>query len=93
MSILDPVRAGLVPTGPEYEWSSAAAHCADVRCDPLLDAWTWSELVKANDWADVLQAGVPDDTASRLRQATDSGAPLGDLPSHIRARGGSPWSC
>jgi putative transposase len=75
---LNPVRAGLVPNAVDYQWSSAAAHVASIDSDPLLDSWIWSELALAGDWADGLRAGVPDETAARLRQATFCSEPFGD---------------
>ena len=35
---LNPVRAGLVRSAVEYEWSSAAAHAANIDSDQLLDS-------------------------------------------------------
>ena len=75
---LNPVRARMVESAVEYEWSSAAAHRFGVEADPLLDDWAWNELHLQGDWADVLEVGVPDATAEELRRATEAGLPLGD---------------
>jgi putative transposase len=54
---LNPVRAGLVRTTEEYEWSSARAHLSAADGDPLVDAWAWGELGLAEAWAQILAAG------------------------------------
>jgi len=71
---LNPVRARLVGSVRQYRWSSARAHLRGeddslVRVKPLL------ELVP--DWRALLQSGLPDETAAKLRQHERTGRPLG----------------
>jgi putative transposase len=75
---LNPVRAGLVGRGPQYPWSSAAAHGSGTVEDPLIDSWAWSETGLASDWEERLQAGSAGARDVDLRRATYSGLPFGD---------------
>lgn len=92
---LNPVRARMVSSALEYEWSSAAAHSFGVASDPLLDDWAWSELHIRDDWADVLEVGVPDATADGLRRATEAGLPFGEeeFVRRLQRQAGRQLSC
>ena len=72
------MRAGLVRTTQEYEWSSARAHLSAGDGDPLVDAWAWGELGLAEAWAQILAAGGGRGDDEELREATHGGLPFGD---------------
>jgi REP-associated tyrosine transposase len=72
---LNPVRAGLVNTPRQYQWSSAAAHLrgkddALVRVRPLLHL--------APDWRRFLNRVVREDDLKALRSHELTGRPLGE---------------
>ena len=73
---LNPVRAGLVASAAEYEWSSARAHLFGandrlVRVEPL--------LTRVPAWAAFLGTNREPELLERLRRHAASGMPLGDL--------------
>jgi putative transposase len=77
---LNPVRAHLAQTAQEYQWSSARAHVSG--CDPndILDLDWWKTSKLGADWDARLSAGIADDLAAALRDATISGQPPWQLP-------------
>lgn len=72
---LNPLRARLVRSAPEYAWSSARAHVSG--CDPtgVLDLDWWKASGLAADWRVFLSAGLRDELADEVREATLSGQP------------------
>ncbi len=58
---LNPVRAGLVQTAQDWEWSSARAHAGVVLCDGVLDRG-WRERMPdgwdIERWKEVLAGGA-----------------------------------
>ena len=71
----NPVRAGLIGRGEDYEWSSAAAHCL-LRVDPLLTDPTPPGEWPRN-WSSWLDEDMPAEEANRIRRQTFRGRPLG----------------
>ena len=72
---LNPVRAGLVSSAAEHEWSSARAHlfgCGDelVRVAPL--------LARVGDWGRFVGQAIEPEMLDALRRHVASGLPLGD---------------
>src|SRR5262249_47356997 len=72
---LNPVRAGMVSSPVEYEWSSARAHLfrSDdelVRVAPLLE--------RRRDWARFVSERMAPEMLDALRRHQASGMPLGD---------------
>jgi putative transposase len=74
---LNPVRAGLVTTAEQWQWSSAAMHCSFVPPNPLLDMQPWQRRWTAAHWHDYLRAGESDADLAQLRRCTFTGRPLG----------------
>ena len=76
---LNPVRAGLAAKPWDWPWSSARAHTLEHARDPVLDCgwaaycghWDYGE------WKDLLLAEMPHDESTAVRQATQTGSPLG----------------
>jgi putative transposase len=74
----NPVRAGLVDAAEEYEWSSAAAHCAEDDLEGRLDVAAWLNRYSGAGWREALRVGVEEQAwAERVREATRRGLPLG----------------
>ena len=75
---LNPVRAHMVAAAGEYRWSSAAAHID--QCDPrgLLDMAFWRAFNPCRDWREVLAGGDDEELWAALREATNTGRPMGD---------------
>lgn len=72
---LNPVRAGLVSSPLEWEWSSANAHLEGLD-DNLVTVKPMLERIP--DWQVFLDGGVKDAELKRLHQHTKTGRPLGD---------------
>ncbi len=76
---LNPVRAGLVRSATDWEWSSAQAHAAGHDRLGLVDCADWFERWTPVAWNDVLEHGIDDaDMLARIRQATRTGRLAGD---------------
>ena len=77
---LNPVRAGLARLAWEYPWSSAAVHCTGVNdASGLLDLNVWSENMTGAVWKETLDTILQrDGIASKIREHTRTGRPLGD---------------
>jgi REP-associated tyrosine transposase len=76
---LNPVRAGLAPAAWDWPWSSARAHSIADASDGVL-CCGWSEYFgqwNHAEWAEILAAGSLSGECEALRQATQTGAPLG----------------
>jgi putative transposase len=73
---LNPVRAGMVSTAEEWQWSSAAAHC-DAAADRLLEMETWQKRCTVAEWREYVAAGESQNDVRGLRQCTHTGRPLG----------------
>ena len=74
---LNPVRAGLVVTAGQWEWSSAAAHCGVAPPDPMLEMEVWRKRWKVSEWREYLSAKESPADLAALRRSTHTGRPLG----------------
>lgn len=96
----NPVRAGLVRTAEEYQWSSTQARLGLSRKPEWLNTESWQREYDPERWQYVLETSVADAAfRDRIREATVSGKPLGsdhfvrrlakefDRPMEIRPRG------
>ena len=74
---LNPVRAGISNRAEDYEWSSAAAHCA-LFDDPLVSRKPGPHLFDAiQEWSRWLSDGMAADAVDALRQHTARNLPCG----------------
>jgi putative transposase len=76
---LNPVRAGLVKTPEDWEWSSARVHASEGLADPLMQGG-WSKYFGWWDpslWQSCLRGAIPDEDLREVRRATVVGEPLG----------------
>ena len=74
----NPVRAGIVMSADDYEWSSAREHLGRAEWGPMLDAEWWSARWTAGEWRQVLKGGGECKRELReIREATYAGRPLG----------------
>jgi putative transposase len=74
---LNPVRAGMVENPVDYQWSSAAPHCAGSP-DSLLEMQPFRDAWQSTEWREYLdQAGALEEAES-IRMATHTGRPLGN---------------
>ena len=71
----NPVRAGLVPSAPQWPWSSARAHLAG-RDDRLVKVAPLLAMIA--DWNAFLQSAVPEEELRQIRRHGRTGRPLGD---------------
>ena len=71
---LNPVRARIVSTPEEYPWSSVTAHLAG-KDDLLVNVAPLLEM--ADNWKDILYAGVDDQRVQEIRRHECTGRPLG----------------
>ena len=85
--VLNPVRARLVKTAPDWAWSSARAHLSGME-----DGLTTLEPLRQRfpDFADLLGRGREADLFDRIRKAESVGRPLGSetFPRRIEAATG-----
>jgi putative transposase len=72
----NPVRAGLVKSAEQYDWSSAPAHCG-LRPDPVLSP-DLPLLKKIDDWSAWLREPLDDVTLELIRRRTRKCLPCGD---------------
>ena len=73
---LNPVRAGLVKSAEDWQWSSAAAHAGTGNAPPLLDLAEWQHRWGVHDWRETLHDGMPDAALEdEIREATRTGRP------------------
>jgi hypothetical protein len=72
---LNPVRAGLVASPPDWIWSSARCHARPCD-DPLLHSARPFPGAE-NDWAAYLARGIEDQTAALIRANTYTNRPTG----------------
>jgi len=75
----NPVRAHMVQTPEQFAWSSAAAHCGTGSAAAALDLDLWSNSWTHAGWHDFLREEAGDTDAARIRAATHTGRPLGDV--------------
>jgi putative transposase len=73
----NPVRAGLVRSAWEYEWSSARAHVQGFDERGLVDLTDWNQNVGGFDWRKRLQCAGDMDILHKLRESTQTGMPFG----------------
>jgi putative transposase len=83
---LNPVRAGIVADATDFLWSSARAHAALAKDTLLTPDRPFPGPI--GDWRRWLANGLEEETLTRLRSNTASGAPTGDgaFVSAIEAR-------
>jgi putative transposase len=75
---LNPVRAGLVRSAAEWQWSSAVPHLGGPDETAVVDYTDWSARWSAETWDAVLHHGVQDAMLlERIRTATRTGRPAG----------------
>jgi putative transposase len=72
----NPVRAGLVRSAGQWQWSSAAAHLSGQDATGLLDWDDWRRTWSEESWARELEAG--EEAVESIRRATRTGRPAGD---------------
>ncbi len=75
----NPLRAGMVGSAGEYEWSSARAHLAGPGSEKfaLLDWNDWERRGGGSEWRSMIAEPEDAKRAQELRRATYAGAPLG----------------
>ena len=74
----NPVRARMVVSAGDFEWSSAGEHLGEVERSPMLDAEWWSGRWGVEEWREVLKGGGECERELReIREATYMGRPLG----------------
>jgi putative transposase len=81
---LNPVRASLVQSARDWNWSSAAAHCGAAPAPAWLAMGLWGRRWACTDWSDFLQSPQEDSSRLAIRDSTFSGRPLGS-PEFIRS--------
>lgn len=74
---LNPVRAGIVERPEQWPWSSAAAHCAFAKPDPMLEMERWRKRWDADQWCSFLGQAESATELDTLRRFTHTGRPLG----------------
>jgi putative transposase len=74
---LNPVRAGLVERAEQWRWSSARAHLG-LGADGITDLG--SMATRIDDWAALLDSGLPERDREAIRARERSGRPLGSPP-------------
>ena len=87
----NPVRARLVESAEQYQWSSAAAHLADADPGAMLDLSVWRREYSAERWARVLESSVEEEAFGlRMQEATLRGRPLGasDFVNELESQAG-----
>lgn len=72
---INPVKAGLVVSAEEYQWSSAKAHLSGVN-NPLLHEPAWLEAAEQEAYAAYVKTSDTE-TDSAIRKATKTGRPFG----------------
>lgn len=73
----NPVRAGMVASAEDYEWSSAAAHLTGRDPHFILNMGFWKEWGGVERWAGLLCSVEVEAQVKLLKRATYSGKPLG----------------
>jgi putative transposase len=74
----NPVRAGMVSTAAEFQWSSAAARCGLMEDDVLSTKPEWGKVLGAiGDWSAWLADGDDIGQLTQLRRNADCGLPCG----------------
>lgn len=74
---LNPVRARMVESAPQWPWSSAAAHCGTEFPNPMLQMEPWRSRWTPAQWAEFLAITQSPLEISNLRRSTYTGRPLG----------------
>lgn len=72
----NPVRAGLVKTAAEYEWSSARAHICK-QADSVLSLFYMQEEIE--NWTEYLSDVEKDEELIKMRRHSESGRPMGSF--------------
>jgi len=71
----NPVKAGLVSSAEEYQWSSAKAHLSGAN-NPLLHEPTWLDPAEQGAYIDFVK-NSDSETDTAIRKATKTGRPFG----------------
>ena len=75
----NPVRAGIVSSAEEYDWSSAKAHATGSDVSGQLDLGPWNQMYTAPRWREALRSSLREEAlAMRIREASTLGFPLGE---------------
>jgi putative transposase len=74
---LNPVRAGMVESAEQWQWSSAAVHCDTAEPDACLEMGPWRERWAPISWRAFLNLGQTEAELTNLRQCTHTGRPFG----------------
>jgi putative transposase len=74
---LNPVRASLVQTAKDWNWSSATAHCCPATEGTWIAMQTWRSRWSYATWTDFLHAGQTQSKLAAIRHNTHTGRPLG----------------
>ncbi len=91
----NPVRAGMVKSALEFEWSSAAAHVSGADPTGVVDMAAWREHVHAHSyWGEILESARNEQTREEaIRAGTRTGRAVGPeaFQREIAQRLGRPW--
>jgi len=72
----NPVRAGIVSSAEEYDWSSAKAHATGSDVSGQLDLGPWNQMYTAPRWREALRSSLREEAlAMRIREASTLGFP------------------
>jgi putative transposase len=74
----NPVRAGLVKSAWDYQWSSAAAHIGQVSPPSYLRLSAWARSFTIEEWTRLLDQETQPEAAHQLRTTTKQGKPCGN---------------
>lgn len=74
---LNPVRARMVASAEQWEWSSAGAHHGTADPDPMLEMMRWKTRWSATEWTEFLSLSESPLDLNALRRSTHTGRPLG----------------
>ena len=74
----NPVRAGMVSTAEDYEWSSARVHCGLSSSKALkLDPISWWDDSAYGPWSDFLNSQNADKETEAFKDSLKKGLPIG----------------
>jgi putative transposase len=79
---LNPVRAGMARQPSDYRWSSCRHHTRELSRYPIKPHAVWLELgadsaERRRRYAELLEQGVTDEVAEKIRRCTRKGLPAG----------------
>ena len=74
----NPVRAGIIRTPWQYDWSSAAVHCGIKQAPSMLDLARWQQMSTPTEWKRLMSQMQPESAVQAIRNHTYTGRPLGN---------------